>query len=85
MALLDGSAGVRSTFRHDGWVTPVFSPDGRWLAVFGFGRKLQVIEVASGNVTLEAGYDDMVSALFDPASRRLFVARTDGIVEVREG
>ncbi|MGH8569915.1 MAG: hypothetical protein ACREXU_18405, partial [Gammaproteobacteria bacterium] len=51
----------------------------------GFGRKLQVIEVGSGNVVLETGFDDMISALFDPSSRRLFVARTDGIVEVREG
>ncbi|MGH8589962.1 MAG: TIR domain-containing protein [Gammaproteobacteria bacterium] len=86
VALVDGGSGVvRSTFRHDGWVAPVFSPDGHWLAVFGYGRKLQVVDAASGKVALEAGYDDMVSAQFDPTSRSLFIARTDGIVEVREG
>ncbi len=74
----------RASFRHKGWVIPVFSPDGRWVALAGFGRKLQVIDAASGMVKTETDYDDMIAAAFGPDGRRLFVARTDGIVEIRE-
>lgn len=63
---------------------PVVSPDGRWLAVAGYGRRLQVFDQSMRRKLLDLHQDDMFDAVFDARSERLYVARTDGVIEVRE-
>ena len=68
---------------HQAGVGPVFSNDGRWMAVMGYGRRLQVIDQGSATKVLDEHQDDMFDAVFDGAGETLYVARTDGVIEVR--
>lgn len=85
-ALVDTRSGqVTSEHAHHGRVWPVFSRDGRWMAIAGYGRRLQLFYAGDGRRRLDVHQDDMVDAVFGPESRTIYVVRTDGAIEVRRG
>jgi len=84
VALIDTTTWQASAFfQHDGRVWPVVAPGGRWVAMAGYGRRLQIVDRATGQPALDEHQDDAFDAVFDDGGERLFVARTDGVIEVR--
>ena len=75
---------AKYTYRFDGYVTPDISPGGELMAIGGFARKLQLIELKTGKVKYEQPYKHFISARFDGEGKRLFVVRGDGVLEIRQ-
>ncbi len=84
VAVIDaGSWQVTENIRQDGRIRPVLSRDGRWLATAGYGRRLQIVDLKTQRQILSAHQDDMFDAAFG-IDDSLYVAHTDGVIEVRE-
>ena len=75
-----GGAAQRVTFSGSYNVSPSVSPDGRWLAYVTRtgGFKLQVMELASGNVTSVTDTSDDENPSFAPNSRLIVYATRQG-------
>ena len=75
-----GGAAQRVTFSGSYNVSPSISPDGRWLAYVTRtgGFKLQVMELASGNVTSVTDTSDDENPSFAPNSRLIVYATRQG-------
>ena len=75
-----GGAAQRVTFNGSYNVSPSISPDGRYLAYVTRtgGFKLQVMELASGNVTSVTDTSDDENPSFAPNSRLIFYATRQG-------
>jgi WD40 repeat protein len=65
--------------------TPVFSPDGRWLATGGFSRRLTLLDVTTGESLVDETARTSISPAFSPDGQTLYVARGDGVIERRSG
>jgi|JI10StandDraft_1071094.scaffolds.fasta_scaffold01217_11 TolB protein len=76
-----GGAAQRVSFSGGYNVSPAISPDGRWMAYVsrnGGGYKLQVMEVASGNVTSLTDTAEDENPSFAPNSRLIVYATRQG-------
>jgi TolB protein len=76
-----GGSAQRVTFSGDYNVSPAISPDGRWLAYISRsgGYRLQVMELATGNVTSITDTTDDENPSFAPNSRLIvYATRQDG-------
>ena len=70
-------------YRQEGWAWPVVSPDGRYAAIVGHGRRLQIVDISTQQVVFDAPQDGLFDAAFSPDGNVLYVARTDGRIEIR--
>ncbi len=64
--------------------TPVFSPNGRWIAVGGYGGgTLSLIDVRHGRLADQYKVSDLGcgSAAFSPDGRYLFTPSTGGLIK----
>ena len=75
---------TKNTFRLEGFVWPEISPGGGFMAISGYARKLQIIDLKTHKVVFEQPYKQKITARFDGTGQRLFVARVDGILETRQ-
>ena len=75
-----GGSAQRVTFSGGYSVSPAISPDGRWLAYITRtgGFKLQVMELASGNVTSVTDTADDENPSFAPNGRLIVYATRQG-------
>jgi WD40 repeat protein len=82
--VLDPASGAATRVAlHDGWVEATPSADGRWLAVTGYGLRLQVIDLAASHSVLDEPLPAQGAAAFAPDGRTLYVLRADGVLERR--
>lgn len=85
VAVIDTHAWQRRAL-HDfeGRVWPRLSVDGRWMTVAGYGRRLRIFDNPAQRTVLDVRQDRMFDAAFHPDGQTLYVARTDGVIEVRK-
>ena len=74
---------LAENYPQQGEAWPVFSQDGLWMAIVGYGRRLQIIDRAKNRMLLNVHQNDMIDAVFDTVSRQIYIVRTDGVIEVR--
>jgi TolB protein len=75
-----GGAATRITFSGNYNVSPAISPDGRWLAYIsrsGGALRLQVMELASGNVASITDTSNDEHPSFAPNSRLILYASNE--------
>lgn len=74
---------TKKQFTFDGHVWPDISLGGKLMVISGYARKLQIVNLKTGDTVFEQAYQDQIIAKFDDTQQRLFVARGDGILETR--
>lgn len=62
----------RARFPFDGLAVPVFSSDGRWLAIAGRVRRLVIQKVETGEIAVEKPIASGTSVAFSPAGDALY-------------
>jgi hypothetical protein len=67
---------------HDGWIDLSLSPDGRVLALGGYGRRLQLLDLSTGRSVLDNPLPTNLATAFLPDGD-LLVLRADGVLERR--
>lgn len=67
----------------EGWARATLSPDGRWMAVGGHGRRLAVVDLESGETVFDEARGHLTHSVFSPDSQRLYIAEGDGSLETR--
>ena len=74
---------TKKHFKFNGRVWPEISLGGELMAISGYARKLQIVNLKTGETVFEQAYQDQIIARFDDTRQRLFVARGDGVLETR--
>ncbi len=83
---IDSESGeVLARVDQKGWVRSAISPDGRWLAVAGEGRRLQVVDLSTGTLRLNEARAGMTDVAFAPNGEVLYVVESQGRFETRVG
>lgn len=71
---LDTKTGdVLAKVEQQGWPQTALSPDGRWMAVGGEGRRLQLVDLRSGTVLVDEKRDANTAVVFSGDSTALHI------------